>query len=98
MTMANDPGRELFAAQVQQHGFDFLDNYLEDVLARQPTEYVRMFVYFDPRLKLLRSSVYDLMKTPGKKKDGAKTRTAATAAAKLKAMNNTIFEVRNSPR
>lgn len=38
LTMAKDPGRELFDAQVQQHGFDFLDNYLENVLSRQPTE------------------------------------------------------------
>lgn len=41
------------------------------------------------------SSLYDLMKTPGKKKDGPKrARTATTTAMKLKGLNNTIFEVR----
>lgn len=38
LTIAKDPGRELFDTQIQQHGFDFLDNYLEDVLSRQSTE------------------------------------------------------------
>ncbi|KAI0814989.1 hypothetical protein BC629DRAFT_1720065 [Irpex lacteus] len=75
-TMAKDPGRELFATQIQQHGFDFLDNYIEDVLARQPTD-----------------SLYDLMKTPGKKKDSSKrARTVTTTAMKLKGLNSTIFE------
>ncbi|KAI0094875.1 hypothetical protein BDY19DRAFT_1080697 [Irpex rosettiformis] len=74
-TMARDPGRELFATQIQQHGFDFLDNYIEDVLARQPTE-----------------SLYDLMKTPGKRKDAAKRKRTAPTAPKLAAVGNTMFE------
>ncbi|KAI0692761.1 hypothetical protein BC835DRAFT_26080 [Cytidiella melzeri] len=75
-TMARDPGRELFAAQIQQHGFDFLQNYIGDVFARQPTD-----------------SLYELMKTPGKKKDVPKrTRTATATAMSLKAVNSTIFE------
>ena len=37
-TMAKDPGRELFDAEMKQHGFDFLDNYIEDVLSRHATE------------------------------------------------------------
>lgn len=32
-TMANDPGRQLFHEQVQNHGFLFLDNYLANILS-----------------------------------------------------------------
>ncbi|KAJ3564387.1 hypothetical protein NP233_g8329 [Leucocoprinus birnbaumii] len=31
--MVNDPGRKLFQEQVQTHGFSFLDDYLENILA-----------------------------------------------------------------
>ena len=38
--------------------------------------------------------MYELLKTPGKKKDAPKRTRAATAAvAKLKAMNSMVFEV-----
>lgn len=40
VTMANDPGRELFQEQVQTHGFSFLDNYLGDILSGAKQEYV----------------------------------------------------------
>lgn len=94
-TMGKDPGRELFASQIQQHGFDFLDNYLEDVLARQPTEYGFLLSLKPFLLTLCYSNLYELMKTPGKKKDAPKRTRAATAvAAKLKALNGAIFEVR----
>ncbi|KAJ3779224.1 hypothetical protein FB446DRAFT_711406 [Lentinula raphanica] len=34
-SMAFDPGRQLFQDQVQKHGFDFLDNYLDNILAKK---------------------------------------------------------------
>lgn len=40
--MASDSSRTLFDAQVQQHGFDFLDDYLDRILAqaKQPQSVV----------------------------------------------------------
>lgn len=32
--MANDDSRALFDAKVQEHGFDFLDDYLDSILAQ----------------------------------------------------------------
>ena len=31
--MANDPGRQFFHDQIQNHGFLFLEGYLENILA-----------------------------------------------------------------
>jgi hypothetical protein len=32
-TMVNDPGRQLFQDQIQTHGFLFLNDYLDNILA-----------------------------------------------------------------
>ncbi|KAJ3734847.1 hypothetical protein DFJ43DRAFT_1061898 [Lentinula guzmanii] len=34
-SMAFDPGRQYFQDQIQKHGFDFLDNYLDNILAKK---------------------------------------------------------------
>ncbi|KAK7694678.1 hypothetical protein QCA50_001866 [Cerrena zonata] len=62
--LAKDPGRQFMHDQIKNKGFDFLDTYLEDTLAR-PTE----------------GRIYDIMKTPGRKRDAPKRTRAATAAA-----------------
>ncbi|KAL4241442.1 INCENP family protein [Abortiporus biennis] len=66
--IAQDPGREFLDTQIQKQGFDFIENYLQDVL-------------FRPRAE----PVYELLKTPGRKKDVPKRTRAATAAAAAKA-------------
>ena len=38
--MAKDAGRESFDTQIQKHGFDFLESYLDSVLSRAKEEYV----------------------------------------------------------
>jgi hypothetical protein len=42
-SMAFDPGRQYFQDQIQQHGFDFLDNYLDSILSKTKEEYARFF-------------------------------------------------------
>jgi hypothetical protein len=39
-TMVNDPGRQFFQEQIQTHGFLFLDDYLDNILAGAKQEYV----------------------------------------------------------
>ena len=38
--MANDPGRQFFHDQIQNHGFLFLEGYLENILAGPKQEWV----------------------------------------------------------
>ena len=47
LSMASDPGRQLFKEQVQIHGFLFLDNYLESIISGQKQEYAFQCSYTD---------------------------------------------------
>lgn len=40
LTMASDPGRQLFKDQVQMHGFLFLEDYLDNIVSGAKQEYV----------------------------------------------------------
>lgn len=44
-TMANDPGRELFQEQIQTHGFLFLTDYLDNILAGPRQEYACLRIF-----------------------------------------------------
>jgi hypothetical protein len=43
VTMASDPGRQIFHDQIQTHGFRFLEDYLENILAGPKQEYASIF-------------------------------------------------------
>jgi hypothetical protein len=45
-TMANDPGRKFFQDQIQTHGFIFLDDYLDNILAGPKQEYVPPSIFY----------------------------------------------------
>jgi hypothetical protein len=51
-TIASDPGRKLFQDQIQTHGFVFLDDYLDNILAGPKQEYAP-----EPSLAILYLSV-----------------------------------------
>jgi len=46
VTMANDPGRQIFKDQIETHGFRFLEDYLENILAGPKQEYADTPAYF----------------------------------------------------
>lgn len=47
LSMANDPGRQLFHDQVNTHGFLFLQQYLDNILSGAKQEYASLeFSYF----------------------------------------------------
>ncbi|KAH8100704.1 hypothetical protein BXZ70DRAFT_938388 [Cristinia sonorae] len=67
LTMAQDPGRAFLDQQIQQQGFEFLDNYLNNVISHRKEE-----------------SVYELLKTPGRKRTTQKrTRLHTSTASKI---------------
>lgn len=67
-SMAFDPGRQHFDDHIQKHGFDFLDNYLDSILAKTKEEYVCFSGLRTSLLIVSLSDVVDLLKTPGRKK------------------------------
>lgn len=42
-TLQNDPSKQLFNDQIQTHGFLFLDEYLDGILAGPKKEFVQQF-------------------------------------------------------
>lgn len=41
-SMAFDPGRQYFQDQIQRQGYDFLDNYLDNILGKTREEFVHL--------------------------------------------------------
>lgn len=71
LTMASDPGRQVFKDQVQTHGFLFLDDYLDNIVSGAKQEYdsLSLRTTFPPYLLMtLFSPLIELVKTPGRKK------------------------------
>ncbi|THH34076.1 hypothetical protein EUX98_g104 [Antrodiella citrinella] len=82
-TMAQDPGRAFLDQQIQQQGFDFLDNYLDNVFTRPKEE-----------------SVYELLKTPSRKKATRKqprhNNTTKVGPANIISLEDNVTEKENA--
>ena len=96
LSIAEDDGREQLDTQIQKHGFDFLDSYLESVFSRPKEECVSHWSAARRDTQpVIRSDVYELLKTPGRKKTAPKKTRAATAStSKAKAVSRSFHEVR----
>ncbi|KAK7058975.1 hypothetical protein VNI00_001599 [Paramarasmius palmivorus] len=86
-SMANDPGREFFQEQINTHGFLFLDDYLNNILAKPKQEFVSRgpshhLAISDPSS----SALIDLVKTPSRRKNQIQVKKQKTnpSPSKLK--------------
>ncbi|KIL70842.1 hypothetical protein M378DRAFT_116137 [Amanita muscaria Koide BX008] len=66
LTMATDPGRQLFKDQVQTHGFSFLDNYLDDILSNAKQDALIDLVKTPGRKRIMPQKIKPVLK----RKDG----------------------------
>ena len=82
--MVEDYGRQFFKDQIQQQGFLFLEDYLDNILAPSAKEeYVHSTSLTKLHYLTFYSPLIDLVKTPGRKKIAKK---AKLAPSKLNSM------------
>lgn len=77
--MENDPGRQYFKDQIQSHGFSFLDDYLENIIAGSRKESVFPHIPLTGQKltglsSIILSPLIELVKTPGRKRVVRKTK------------------------
>ena len=93
--MASDSSRTWFDAKVQEHGFDFLDDYLDRILAQAKQPQSVVFFYSSHRLALIvQRPIIELVKTPGRRRNPqTKGRSAVPSSSRLRSVLTASIEV-----
>jgi hypothetical protein len=87
-SMVNDPGRQSFQDQIQLYGFQFLDDYLDNILSKPKQECVFTLIAHDTltHSSQTSSALIDLVKTPSRKRSVSHKPKTNPSPSKLRNM------------